>query len=141
MTDRIRKYVEELFSEAPCTKENMNLKEEMIVNLQEKYTDLVENGSTKEVAYNTVISNIGDISPLIDDRDYSENNLNEQNLQKEQLRRKRIRKELSFVLWGAVLILYFMISIFTDEWGGAALVFVGAVIVEALINIVYLIRS
>lgn len=141
MTDRIRKYVEELFSEAPSTKANISLKEEMIGNLQEKYIDLVENGSTKELAYNTVISNIGDISSLIDDRDYSGINLNEQNLQKKQLRRKRLRKEMSLVLWGAALMLYFMISISTEEWGAAVLVFVGAVIVEALINIVFIIRN
>jgi hypothetical protein len=136
MDDKIRNYIEELFKEAPCTKANINLKEEMISNLQEKYTDLIENGSTKELAYNAVISNIGDISPLLDDKDYNDVVLSEQNLKTDQLRRKRLRNELSVVLWSVAIVLYFSISIYSEEWGLAALVFVGAVIIEALINII-----
>ena len=44
----------------------MELKEELLANLIEKYNDHLMNGKTEEEAYTTVISGIGDISELIE---------------------------------------------------------------------------
>ena len=47
------------------SRKSVELKEEMIQNLTEKYSDLVAEGKTPEAAYNIVIAGIGDVSLLL----------------------------------------------------------------------------
>ena len=65
MENNIRSYVDEIFYDTKPTKKAVELKEEMIQNLQEKYRDLVSEGKTAEAAYNIVIAGIGDVSSLL----------------------------------------------------------------------------
>ena len=65
MEDKIRRYVDDLFEETAPTKKAVELKEEMIQNLHDKYSDLVSEGKTDEAAYNITIAGIGDISSLL----------------------------------------------------------------------------
>ena len=67
MEDRLRRYVDDLFAEAAPTKKAVELKEEMIQNLQDKYNDLLSEGKTQEAAYNIVVAGIGDIGSLLDE--------------------------------------------------------------------------
>ncbi|MCL2212599.1 MAG: permease prefix domain 1-containing protein [Oscillospiraceae bacterium] len=65
MENKIRRYVEGLFEDAPVSRKTVELKEEMIQNLEEKYDDLVFVGKSPEAAYNIVIASIGDVSVLL----------------------------------------------------------------------------
>jgi len=65
MEEKIRSYVEDLFSETAPTRKAVELKEEMIQNLVDKYRDLITEGKTNEAAYNITIAGIGDISALL----------------------------------------------------------------------------
>jgi len=65
MEDKLRKYVDDLFADTAPTKKAVELKEEMIQNLQDKYNDLISGGKTGEGAYNIVIASIGDVSGLL----------------------------------------------------------------------------
>lgn len=65
MVNKIRNKIETLFEEAPKTKKAFELKEELIVNLTEKYNDLVSSGRGSEEAYNSVVASIGDVDELI----------------------------------------------------------------------------
>ena len=65
MEDKLRWYVDELFEETAPTKKAVELKEEMIQNLQDKYRDLIAEGKTPEAAYNIVVAGIGDVSALL----------------------------------------------------------------------------
>jgi fatty acid desaturase len=65
MENRIREHLEELFSDAAPSRSVLELKEEMVQNLTEKYRDLVESGTPAEEAYHHTISGIGDVSGLI----------------------------------------------------------------------------
>lgn len=67
MNEKLRRYVENLFEEAPQNKKTIELKEEMIQNLQEKYQDLLEEGKSEEAAYNIAIASIGDVSGLLEE--------------------------------------------------------------------------
>jgi len=67
MEDMIRRYVEDLFAETAPTRKAVELKEEMIQNLHDKYNDLISEGKTLEAAYNIAIAGIGDISALLYD--------------------------------------------------------------------------
>jgi hypothetical protein len=67
MEGNIRAYVEELFFGTIPSKKSVELKEEMIQNLTDKYNDLVSEGKTPEAAYNITIAGIGDVSYLLKD--------------------------------------------------------------------------
>ena len=63
--NRIRMHVEELFLNAPKSHRTIELKEELIANLQDKFDDLVAQGREEDFAYDLVVSSIGDIDELI----------------------------------------------------------------------------
>lgn len=65
MNERITKHVEGLFENAPRTRRSIELRDEMIANLNDRYNDLIAEGKDAETAYSTVIAGIGDISELI----------------------------------------------------------------------------
>jgi len=80
--EKIKKYVNELFKDAPKTNKTEELKEELLLDLNEKYNDLIKEGKTKTEAYNEVISGIGDTTELI-------NSLNKPQLINTNERRKK----------------------------------------------------
>lgn len=94
MNNKIRNKVELLFEEAPKTKKAVELKEELIVNLTEKYDDLVEMGKSPEEAYNCVIASIGDVDELI--RGLKQNDV--LSIEREE----KDRKQTAVVVSGAV---------------------------------------
>jgi len=65
MEDKLRHYIDNLFAETVPTKKSVELKEEMIQNLHDKYDDLIAEGKTEEAAYNIAVAGIGDISDLL----------------------------------------------------------------------------
>jgi len=65
MEDKLRKHIDNLFADTTPSKKSVELKEEMIQNLNDKYSDLISDGKTEEAAYNIVIAGIGDISGLL----------------------------------------------------------------------------
>ena len=65
MNDKLRNFIESLFEDAPKTKQTIELKEEMLQNLIDKYNDLVDSGKSSEAAYNIATASIGDINELI----------------------------------------------------------------------------
>ena len=65
MEENLRQYVERLFADAPKTRKMLELREEIFMNLKEKYNDLRENGASEEEAYEIVKSSIGDVDELI----------------------------------------------------------------------------
>jgi len=65
MEDKLRKYIDTLFAETIPTRKSVELKEEMIQNLHDKYNDLISEGKTDEAAYNIAVAGIGDVSDLL----------------------------------------------------------------------------
>jgi len=65
MEDKLRRYVDGLFARTAPTKKAVELKEEMLQNLHDKYTDLISEGKAPEAAYNIAIAGIGDVSGLL----------------------------------------------------------------------------
>lgn len=64
--DKIKNHVEDLFKEVKKTRKSEDLKEELIADLQEKYQDLIANGTSEKDAYQEVIRGIGDIDELLE---------------------------------------------------------------------------
>lgn len=67
MRDKLRVYIDGLFKDAPPTKKTVELKEEILQNLIDKYDDLIMEGKSEEAAYNIAVAGVGDISALIAD--------------------------------------------------------------------------
>ena len=70
MNKKIAEHVDELFASAPATHKVLEIKEELLADLNDKYQDLLAKGKSEEAAYSLVISGIGDIHDLL--RDFSE---------------------------------------------------------------------
>ena len=64
MITRIRQYITRAFEDVPRTKKSVEMQEELISNLIEKYNDQLAQNKSEEEAYNTVIAGIGDLSEL-----------------------------------------------------------------------------
>jgi len=67
MEDKLRRYIDNLFADTAPTRKCVELKEEMIQNLHDKYSDLISEGKTEEAAYNIAVAGIGDISDLLNE--------------------------------------------------------------------------
>lgn len=65
MEDKLRNYVDGLFARTAPSKKAVELKEEMLQNLNDKYSDLISEGKSPEAAYNIAIAGIGDVSGLL----------------------------------------------------------------------------
>lgn len=66
MNVELRKYLDELFMEAPKTRAAYELKEELLANSSERYFDLVESGMPEKEAFDIVVNSIGDIDQLFE---------------------------------------------------------------------------
>jgi len=66
MNDRLRRYIDILFEDAPQTKKTVELKEEILQNITDKYNDLLSEGKTEEAAYNIAVASVGEVGELID---------------------------------------------------------------------------
>ena len=65
MEDRLKKYFDSLFEDAPDTKEVSELKEEIFCNTIDRYNDLLTQGKSEEASFTQAIARIGDIDELI----------------------------------------------------------------------------
>lgn len=62
MIDELRKYIEDLFTEAPKTRAMYELREELMSNSTERYFDLIEDKVPEKEAFDIVVNSIGDVS-------------------------------------------------------------------------------
>ena len=63
---KIKEYVQELFENSPQNRKTEEFKEELLANLLDKYYDLLQSNVDDEIAYNKVISSIGNIDNLFE---------------------------------------------------------------------------
>jgi len=64
MISKIRTYINRAFDDVPKTKKSIDMQEELIANLVDKFNDQLRQGKTEEEAYTAVIAGIGDLSEL-----------------------------------------------------------------------------
>ena len=73
MKHKLRNHVDGIFADTVPTRKAVELKEEMIQNLEDKYTDLISEGKTEEAAFNIAIAGIGNITSLLSELDSDTN--------------------------------------------------------------------
>lgn len=131
MKNKLRNFIESLFEDAPKNKQTIELKEEMLQNLIDKYNDLVDSGKSSEAAYNIATASIGDIHELIRQIEKREENnpLFEQNYDKG---RKRFALLLSISVMLYILCVVPVILL-EDSVLGVVIMFVMVAIATGLI--------
>lgn len=131
MKDKLRNFIESLFEDAPKNKQTIELKEEKLQNLIDKYNDLVDSGKSSEAAYNIATASIGDIHELIRQIEKREENnpLFEQNYDKG---RKRFALLLSISVMLYILCVVPVILL-EDSVLGVVIMFVMVAIATGLI--------
>lgn len=65
MEDKLRAYMDHVFCEVKPSRKSVELKEEILQNLTDKYNDLLAEGKTPEAAYNIAVASIGDTEELL----------------------------------------------------------------------------
>ncbi len=67
MEERLRTHMDYLFEGIPIDESTKELKEEIVLNLIDKYHDLLEQGKSEEAAFSLAIASIGDIRELLNE--------------------------------------------------------------------------
>lgn len=129
MNEKLRNYIEFLFEDAPKTKEVIELKEEMLQNLIDKYNDLVSEGKSNEAAYNIATASIGDVNDLIEQ--LKNRPTYQQGFEKEMLESKK----RSALLTSIAVMLYIMSVIPVMLLGEIGTGIIGVVIMFVMIAI------
>ena len=114
---RIRKYMDQLFENAPVNRRTLELKEELIVNALEKYNDLLLRGYGEDEAFQLVVGSIGDVQQLFADMGSDDDYSRAYYLQwaREAQEKKAVLTAISvglFMLAGAVLVIFFLLYLF-----------------------------
>ncbi len=65
MNKKIKNYVDVLFSDIPKTIQSIELKEELLSNMNASMEDYLSQGVSENQAYSNVIANLGDIDDLL----------------------------------------------------------------------------
>ncbi|RED60352.1 permease prefix domain 1-containing protein [Cohnella lupini] len=91
---KINKHVEEWFSDIPDNEHNQRIKEDIVMNLEEKVNDLMRLGKAEEDAVNKAIVDFGDIEDIKAELGVSG-----------VKPRNRFSLHLGFSLWGSGLII------------------------------------
>ena len=121
MRDRLRGYVESLFIDAPRTKKTVELKEEILQNLYDKYDDLIREG-------NIDVAGVGDISPLLEELERSERAYDAQNPYPEARKRSAI-----MVATAVAMYILSLIPCLIWEEGGVIPMFIVIALATALL--------
>ncbi len=67
MQIRFIRLIDELFAGIPQSRKVLEMKEEIVQNLMEKYNDLVAEGKTEEAAFDIAAASVGDVNDLLDE--------------------------------------------------------------------------
>lgn len=98
---KIQNHVERLFRDLPETEEVMQIKEEIIMNLEEKAQDLIVQGKGEEDAINKTIVDFGDIDEIKAEFQLSA-------AHSEPVKKTFPKLNLLYSVWGSALIIALM---------------------------------
>lgn len=115
MQAKLRAYMDHLFSQTPPTKAAVELKEEMLQNLTDKYNDLLAEGKSPEAAYNIATASIGDISELLAQLKQEESRI--PHYTEEQIQRSRQRSAICISVAVMLYILCVVPCIIWEQYG------------------------
>ena len=111
MNKRIADHVRELFAGVTPEPKVLEIQEELLADLNEKYLDLLDVGQSEETAYASVISGIGDIHDLL--RDFTPSGP----YSSAEIERKRNLKNILLSIGAAIYVLSLAILLLFSRFG------------------------
>lgn len=132
MQAKLRAYMDHLFAQTRPTKAAIELKEEMLQNLTDKYNDLLAEGKSPEAAYNIATASIGDISELLAQLKQEENQI--PRYTEEQIQRSRQR---SAICISVAVMLYILCVVPCIIWPNYGVILMFVMIAAATGLIIY----
>lgn len=113
MNKKLKDYIDQLFAQVSDTTYTRDLKEEMLINLNDRYEDLLVEGKSKEEAFIIVTSSIGDIRELISGLDESAVIVTTKDIEKKRKESALIRSVavMLYIMSPAILIALSMIGL------------------------------
>lgn len=132
MQAKLRAYMDHLFAQTRPTKAAIELKEEMLQNLTDKYNDLLAEGKSPEAAYNIATASIGDISELLAQLKQEENQI--PRYTEEQIQRSRQR---SAICISVAVMLYILCVVPCIVWPNYGVILMFVMIAAATGLIIY----
>lgn len=135
MNEKLREHIEELFKNAPQTRQAVEIKEEILQNTIDRYNDLKAEGKSDDAAYNIAVAGIGDVSHLIDSMIAP---VASSGYTREEIRKNQNKRSVLLSVAIALYILCVVPVIICEETGvnevyGIVSMFVAAAIATALI--------
>ena len=107
MNEKLRRFIDTLFADAPQNKNINELKEEIFLNLTDKYNDFLAKGKDEESAYNLTIASVGNINELIGSM---KNNSSSYEINREiQAEKEQLRQRSA--TFNAIAILLYILSV------------------------------
>jgi len=132
MNSRIRDYINDLFQNAPMTKKAVDLKEEMIVNAEEKYKDLLAGGYREEDAISAVVNSIGNLEELFRELEREENEYIYMEMEMQIRQKKALYTAIAIgiYIFALVVFMFFCVmgDMFSSMWYMDSLPLVGFII-------------
>ncbi|GHU81439.1 hypothetical protein AGMMS50284_1240 [Clostridia bacterium] len=129
MENRLRNHINVVFSNMPQTQNTLEVKEEILQNLIEKYHDLIAEGKNEETAYSIAVASIGDVSRLFE----GAQNASQAELQK-QKSRSALLKSIAIMLYILSVVPPMILSATVyDDTIGAVLMFVMCAIATGIL--------
>ncbi|MEL7609084.1 MAG: permease prefix domain 1-containing protein [Bacillota bacterium] len=114
MNENLRAHVEKLFERAPKTRRAVELKEELLANLTDRYNDLLSRGIGEADAFKAVAESIGDVDELIkglketDVMDYN------QMLKERKKTARVVTTAIGLILFGVILMITSVAALHAD---------------------------
>lgn len=135
MNEKLREHIEELFKDAPQTRQAVEIKEEILQNTIDRYNDLKSEGKSDEAAYNIAVAGIGDVGHLIDGITAP---VASSGYSREEIRKNQSKRSCLLAVAVAIYILCVVPVIICDEIGvnevfGIVMMFIMAAIATAII--------
>lgn len=130
MIDKLREYVDNLFKDAPQTKQTVEIKEEILQNTIDRYNDILNEGKSEQAAYNIAVAGIGDIDMLISSLMAPKSM---SGYTKEEIENDRRRNALMLSVSVALYILCVIPPIIFEETLGVILMFVMIAVATGLL--------
>ncbi len=119
--DTIMSYLETMFARLPKTPEVERIKQELEMNMEEKYHELIADGKTENEAVGTVISEFGNIDELTDELGYQDTAY-QKLLQGEDYNDKKEEEEdkvigaVASVVWPLAVVVFLITGLIFDLW-------------------------
>ena len=153
--ETIKNYLETMFKNLPQTEKVLKAKSELLQMMEDKYTELVNQGKSENEAIGTVIAEFGNLEELAEDLGIAEvlqekkdnaegqdqaaeaGKENGQGQENQSKNHHKAEKILKTAYWPAITFLYFFISFLTSRWGATWIIWLLATPIYAALKAIF----